>query len=168
MLLSTAPLLQPLHNRTHQWDCVVPLVVSFVLRIKGTEPCMSGPVCAPVTPPTHTESLLPRHGWCFTFLALHRVHYCSTSPDAHLRLLGYIFVPLLPISSYRAQAHKCLYFAWFVPCCLPSFRSSTHSAEQGSVRICWVNLLPEPASDQLPQTENIALLEARLTQQPGC
>lgn len=68
-------------------------IVSFhwwfpvVLRIKGTELCMSGPVCAPVTPPTHMESLLPRHGCCLHLpgtapcsLLLH-FSWCSSLPN---------------------------------------------------------------------------------------
>lgn len=96
MLLSTAPLLQPLHNRTHQWDCVVPLVVSFVLRIKGTEPCMSGPVCAPVTPPTHTEFLLLVMG--------------DASPSWHCTVFTTVPLLLMLISAYWAT--------YLFPCCL--------------------------------------------------
>lgn len=54
----------------------------------------------------------------FTFLALHRVHYCSTSPaGAHLYLMRYVFVPLLPISLFlQNKSPQVLVFC--LVCCL--------------------------------------------------
>lgn len=135
----------------------------FLLYSEVTEPCTSGPVTSPVTPPS--SWVMPSPSWhCTVF---------TTVPLLLLVLISaqwvtYLLPCCLPLPTERSQAPKCLYFAWFVPCCIPSFMSCTRSTKQGSVRICRVNLLLEPVSDQLPQTENTALLEVCLPQQQGC
>lgn len=92
MLLSTAALLQPLHNKTHQWDyvrCWFPVVLRSHRALHEWTRHLS----------SHTSLFM---GDAFTFLALHCVHYGSTSPPgAHLCPMGYIFAPLLPTSPYR-------------------------------------------------------------------
>lgn len=97
MLLSTALLLQPLHNKTHQWDYVIPLVVSCGLRIKGTEPCMSGPATARHT--SHSWEVPSPSSWLMP------------SPSWHCTVFSTVPLLLMLISAE--------WVTYLFPCCLP-------------------------------------------------
>lgn len=97
MLLSTALLLQPLHNKTHQRDYVIPLVVSCGLRIKGTEPCMSGPATARHT--SHSWEVPSPSSWLMP------------SPSWHCTVFSTVPLLLMLISAERVT--------YLFPCCLP-------------------------------------------------
>lgn len=137
-LPSTTPLLQPSHGSENRLEHLSMEITSQhwwlpgVLRIKA----QSLLVTSLVTSSTHNRGVPSPSAWMMPSLSWH----CTLSLTVPFLLLvlisawwvTYLFLRCLPLPTEHKPSSACT---------LPSLMSSIRSAEQCSVRICWVNLL---------------------------